>query len=61
MERWFEEQLLPKLCCSIIVMDNAPFHCRKRGKLPTIKMKKNEIMEWLQSKNIEYPASNENC
>ncbi|XP_037523226.1 uncharacterized protein LOC119400246 [Rhipicephalus sanguineus] len=34
--------------------DNAPYHSRREEKLPTTAWKKEEIQEWLTSKNITY-------
>ena len=40
---------------SIIVMDNASYHSRLSEKLPTNAWRKQNIIEWLTSKNITFP------
>lgn len=45
------EGILPKLeNNAVIVMDNAPYHSVKSEKCPTTNWRKNQIIEWLQSK-----------
>ncbi|KAL1424333.1 hypothetical protein MTO96_020259 [Rhipicephalus appendiculatus] len=57
-ERWFKEQLLPKIePRSIIVMDNASYHSVQLEKLPSTSSRKAEIQSWLTQKNI--PWSND--
>lgn len=52
-ENWFVNQLLPNVPPeSVIVLDNASYHCRKREKIPTGTWRKNDIFEWLNSKGI---------
>ena len=58
-EKWFSEQLLPKLPTnSIIVMDNAPYHSRQLNRAPTSATKKADILAWLDKHSIPYPQSN---
>ncbi|PSN36655.1 hypothetical protein C0J52_24934 [Blattella germanica] len=55
-EKWFREQLLPNIeQGTVIVIDNAPYHCRKRENIPTTKTRVQEIKNWLSSKNIPFP------
>lgn len=57
-ENWFVNQLLPNIPPqSVIVLDNASYHSRKREKIPTGTWRKNDIIEWLRTKGI--PADNE--
>ncbi|XP_037503095.1 uncharacterized protein LOC119377869 [Rhipicephalus sanguineus] len=42
---------------SVIVLDNAPYHSRREEKLPTTSWKKENIQEWLNSKDIAYSAT----
>ncbi|XP_022175604.1 uncharacterized protein LOC111037372 [Myzus persicae] len=45
------ESILPRLeDNAVIVMDNAPYHSVKSEKFPTTNWRKNQIIEWLQSK-----------
>lgn len=53
-EQWFEN-VLPKLGeNAVVVMDNAPYHSRRLERIPTTAWKKNDIQNWLVSKNISY-------
>ncbi|XP_018569785.1 uncharacterized protein LOC108909842 [Anoplophora glabripennis] len=53
-EKWFSS-ILPKLeANSVIVLDDAPYHCRKLYKIPRTSSKKCDIQEWLYSKNIPF-------
>ncbi|XP_037505857.1 uncharacterized protein LOC119382214 [Rhipicephalus sanguineus] len=51
---WFNGVLQKLPAGSVIVLDNAPYHSRREEKLPTTAWKKEEIQEWLTSKNITY-------
>ena len=60
-EEWFIATLLPKLAAnSIIVMDNAPYHSRRKEPIPTKSWTKSKMREWLHlhvhisSKEITY-------
>ncbi|XP_046687431.1 uncharacterized protein LOC124373082 [Homalodisca vitripennis] len=56
-EKWAEEKLLPNLPQkSVIVMDNAPYHCHQENKAPTKYAVKKEMIDWLQSNNIQCSA-----
>jgi transposase len=56
-EKWFQEQLLPKLPPnSVIVMDNAAYHSRLLMKNPTKSSRKEEIIKFMEAKNINFPA-----
>lgn len=57
-ETWFKQQLVPNLQQgTVIVMDNASYHGRKKEKVPTTSSLKGDIMNWLRSKNIEFPEN----
>lgn len=57
-EEWFSKTLLPKIpSSSIIVMDNAPYHSRRKEPLPTKNWTKAMLIEWLSSKGISFPES----
>ena len=56
-EKWFSEQLLPNLTePSLIIMDNAPYHCGLVEKIPNQSWLKKDMVDWLKKKQIEYPA-----
>ncbi|GJQ74188.1 hypothetical protein Trydic_g19101 [Trypoxylus dichotomus] len=53
-EDWFINKLLPNIPQkSVIVLDNASYHCRKLEKIPTTAWRKNEIIDWLNEKQIQ--------
>ncbi|XP_053995333.1 uncharacterized protein LOC128885358 [Hylaeus anthracinus] len=53
-ENWFLK-ILPKLeKHSVIVLDDAHYHCRKVEKIPTTATKIETIKSWLVSKNIQF-------
>lgn len=55
-EKWFTEKLIPHLLPrSLIVMDNARYHCRRSERLPTIRDTKRNIVEWLDERSISHP------
>lgn len=61
-EEWFTTALLPKLSPnSIIVMDNAPYHSRRKEPIPTKSWTKGKMMDWLSSKGIAYPKKCKKC
>lgn len=41
---------------SIVVMDNASYHSRKLDKIPTMAMRKADIVAWLDNHSIAYPT-----
>ncbi|RVE40924.1 hypothetical protein evm_014428, partial [Chilo suppressalis] len=56
-EKWFSD-ILPKLDAnSVVVMDNAPYHSRRKEKIPTSSNKKCDLQAWLQDKNISFDES----
>lgn len=55
-EKWFSETLTLIEPGSVIVLDNAPYHSRQIEKLPTSAWRKEKIIEWLQSKNLQFDA-----
>lgn len=55
-KKWFAEKLLPNLSGpSVIIMDNARYHCNQINKAPNQNNRKHEIQEWLLSNNISFP------
>jgi hypothetical protein len=55
---WFQNQLLPSLKApSVIIMDNASYHCDTENKSPTSNSKKAEIQNWLRERNIALSQS----
>ncbi|KAH7934522.1 hypothetical protein HPB51_029111 [Rhipicephalus microplus] len=58
-EQWFGEQLLPNIKpCSVIVMDNAPYHSVRLERVPTSSSRKADIQSWLTEKNIAFHKTN---
>lgn len=56
--KWLESQLLPALSRpSVIIMDNARYHCNERDKVPTQACIKNDIIRWLQNHNAQFDPS----
>ncbi|KAH8027562.1 hypothetical protein HPB51_007112 [Rhipicephalus microplus] len=54
-EKWFGEQLLPNIKpCSVIVVDNAPYHSVRLERVPTSSSRKADIQSWLTEKNIAF-------
>ena len=57
-ESWFQEKLLPnlpkdeKVC---IVLDNAKYHCRLSEKTPSMSMRKNEMINFMNKHCIRIP------
>ncbi|KAL0859836.1 hypothetical protein ABMA27_010176 [Loxostege sticticalis] len=48
--KWISEKLIPNLSVpSVIVMDNASYHCVQINKGPTTNTRKSEIQAWLSS------------
>lgn len=57
-EKWFQEKVLVNLPPhSVIVLDNAPYHCRQLNKPPTKYDTKAIMVEWLQIKEVECDES----
>lgn len=55
-EEWFAHTLLPNIAPnSLIVMDNAPYHSRRKEPTPIKSWTKGQLMEWLSSKGFTYP------
>ncbi len=51
---WLTE-LLPKLDRpSVIILDNASYHNKRKDKAPTYNNRKDEIRRWLDERNIQY-------
>lgn len=55
--KWISEKLIPNLPPnSIVVIDNAPYHSKQLNKPPTMASRKEEMQNWLTSKNIAFDA-----
>lgn len=55
-EDWWNDQLLPNIPPNtLIVMDNAPYHSRRREEYPVQSWTKKKMVEWLDKKAIPYP------
>lgn len=53
--KWLEQQLIPNLPPhSVIVMDNASYHCLEKNKKPTSVTVKAKMQEWLTQKSIDF-------
>lgn len=53
--KWMTEKLIPNLPeKSLVVMDNAPYHCIQLNKPPTMSSLKAQMQEWLQEKGIYF-------
>lgn len=54
-KKWLVEKLIPNLPSqSIVVMDNAPYHCVKLNKPPTISSQKKVMQEWIKNNGLSY-------
>ena len=57
-KKWLEEKLIPNLLSnSVLVMDNASYHCKIDEKAPTSNSRKADMISWLQKNNISYTES----
>ena len=55
-EEWWVNRLLPNIPPhSLIVMDNAPYHSRRKEEYPVKSWTKKKLIEWLNQKSITYP------
>lgn len=55
-EDWFFNTLIPSIPpASTIIMDNAPYHSRKKDKPPTSSSTKSAMIDWLNERNIPFP------
>ncbi|XP_045453649.1 uncharacterized protein LOC123662923 [Melitaea cinxia] len=53
--KWLKEKLLPNLPPnSIIVLDNAPYHCKQIDRLPNSNSLKETMKNWLRERNIDF-------
>ncbi|XP_028040891.1 uncharacterized protein LOC114250967 [Bombyx mandarina] len=51
--KWMNEKLIPNLPArSLVVMDNAPYHCTQINKAPTMSTLKDEMRKWLRERGI---------
>lgn len=54
-EKWLTEKLIPNLpTSSVVVTDNAPYHNVQLERAPSSNSKKQEMVDWLTSKNIDF-------
>lgn len=53
-EEYFEQMITLLPPNSVIVMNNASYHTRKTERLPSTCWRKNEIIQWLLDKNIDF-------
>lgn len=54
-EKWVNEKLIPNIPPkSVIVFDNAPYHCIQENKAPTKYSLKKDMQSWLQSNNVPF-------
>jgi predicted O-methyltransferase YrrM len=52
----FQDQLLPNIRPgSVIVMDNAAYRSRKSELFSTTSWRKEDIKQWLLTKNVQFP------
>ncbi|RVE50547.1 hypothetical protein evm_004774 [Chilo suppressalis] len=53
--KWMTEKVVPNLPeKSLVVMDNAPYHCTQINKAPTMSSSKSHMQEWLRQKQIYF-------
>lgn len=56
--KWMSEKVVPNLPeKSLVVMDNAPYHCTQINKSPTMANMKSEMQVWLREKEIYFEES----
>ena len=54
-KKWMQEKLIPNLPPrSVLVIDNAPYHNKQLDKCPTSATRKQDMQDWLRSKNIPF-------
>ncbi|VVC39707.1 Winged helix-turn-helix DNA-binding domain [Cinara cedri] len=49
---WFKQTLSLLDAGSVVVVDNAPYHCAKLEQIPSSSWKKWQIVQWLESKHV---------
>lgn len=53
--KWMSEKVIPNLPeRSLVVMDNAPYHCTQINKAPTMSSIKRDMQEWLREKGVYF-------
>lgn len=53
--KWLDEMFLPNLPPnSVVVMDNAQYHCVQLNKRPNTGSLKKDVVTWLRSNNVEF-------
>lgn len=56
-EKWITTILQKLDKDSVLVMDNASYHSRRKEKVPTTATRKADIQKWLKEKNIAFEAT----
>lgn len=57
-EKWVCEKVIPNLPAnSVVILDNAPYHCRQEDKPPSQYSLKSDMLTWLRKQGIECDAS----
>lgn len=53
--KWMSEKVIPNLSeRSLVVMDNALYHCTQINKAPTMSSIKRDMQEWLRGKGVYF-------
>lgn len=56
--KWIQTQLIPNLKPnSVVVVDNAPYHNSIQNRAPTSNSKKQQMIDWLNLRNIEHSSN----
>ena len=57
-EEWFHDSLMPNIPPkSVVVIDNAPYHCRRLEPVPTMSSRKQIMQDWPTVRGIEFPEN----
>ena len=55
-ENWFLEKLIPNLPeKSVVILNNASYHCRQVDKIPNINTRKAEMLDFMKRNSITIP------
>ena len=55
-ENWFPEKLIPNLPeKSVVILDNASYHCRQVDKIPNMNTRKAEMLDFMKRNSITVP------
>ena len=56
LKSWFLEKLIPNLPeKSVVILDNASYHCRQVDKIPNMNTKKAEMLDFMKHNSITVP------